>query len=254
MADTTTEPDLKQLEQCIQATHPVLAPLDGWLSPREAAFLVQAAALPTCRGEILELGSFCGKSTIALARGAALSDRAPVTSVQVGEPAVLQRNLQQAGVADQVRVLPMSSTEALAAWRAPLRLFWHDGANAAATVIDDVAGARPWLADGAIVAFHDVLNLSGDRVFVFTERVLGDENFGACGMVGSIGWAQFREHAADARVFTHRKQRLQRQLTRLQQFHNDRQPTWLRKMHYRVLRSMVPHQLIDPEAWQNQVA
>lgn len=254
MPETTREPDLDELQDCIRETLPLLASVDGWLSDREAAFLMQAAALPTCHGEILELGSYCGKSAIALARGAALADNAPLTTVDIGDPTRLQSNLQRAGVADRVTVLHMPSTRALASWSTPLRLFWHDGANDAVTVADDVARARPWLADGAIVAFHDVLNLSGDRVFVFTEQVLGDENFAACGMVGSIGWAQFREHPADARVFAGRKQRLQRQLLRLQQFHNERQPSWLRKMHYRVLRSMVPHQLIDPEAWQRQVA
>ncbi|MAT72536.1 MAG: hypothetical protein CMJ58_23805 [Planctomycetaceae bacterium] len=254
MAETTQEPRLVELEKCIAETRPTLAGVDGWLSDREAAFLTQAAALPTCRGEILELGSYRGKSTIALARGAALSDNAPLTTVDIGDPAVLRENLAAAGVADRVRVLHMPSTEALASWNAPLRLLWHDGANDSPTVAGDVASARRWLADGAIVAFHDVLNLSGDRVFVFTENVLGDENFAACGMVGSIGWAQFRQNPADARVFATRKLRLRRQLTRLQQFHNERQPSWLRKMHYRVLRSMVPHQLIDPEDWQRQVA
>ncbi|MBX3424692.1 MAG: class I SAM-dependent methyltransferase [Pirellulales bacterium] len=254
MASTTETASSFRIEACVTETLPLLASVEGWLSDREAAFLLQAAALPTAEGEILELGSYQGKSAIALARGAALSDEARVTTVDIEGSSALQANLLRAGVAGRVRTLTMPSTQALAVWNAPLRLFWHDGANDTATVADDVARARRWLADGAIVAFHDVLNLSGERVFVFTEGILGDENFGACGMVGSIGWAQFHSHAADARVFAERKQRLQRQLRRLQQFHSELQPTWLRKMHYRMLRSMVPHQRIDSETWQRQVA
>ncbi len=254
MANSSQTSDLTRIDQCIRQTQPLLDAIDGWLSDREAAFLLQIAAMPTCAGEILAIGAHAGKGPIALARGAALADRARVTAIDLDHAPQLRTNLDRAGVADAVRVLAGDSRETLAAWRTPLRVVWHDGSDDTEAATDDVALVRRWLADGAILAFHDVLNLAGERVFVFTEGILGDEQIGACGMVGSIGWAQFHHHAADARVFASRKERLQRQLRRLQQFHNDADPTWLRKMHYRMLRSMVPHQRIDPEDWQRQVA
>src|SRR6516164_2960178 len=56
-------------------------PVEGYLSPNEIRFLALLAACPTAEGEILEIGSFKGKSTIALAKAAALSGRTKVVAV-----------------------------------------------------------------------------------------------------------------------------------------------------------------------------
>ena len=45
-------------------------PVEGFLTPREMRFLMLLAAYPTTEGEILEIGSFKGKSTILLASSA----------------------------------------------------------------------------------------------------------------------------------------------------------------------------------------
>ena len=46
-------------------------------------------------------------------------------------------------------------------------------------------------ADGAIVAFHDVLGWQRGPCRVFANSVLLSQDFGACGLSGTIGWAQF---------------------------------------------------------------
>lgn len=53
----------------------------GMLSDSEVDFLYRLGRLNHCRGAIVEIGSFKGKSTIALARGAAAADRALVYAI-----------------------------------------------------------------------------------------------------------------------------------------------------------------------------
>src|SRR5688572_14383220 len=55
--------------------------VEGYLSPNEIRFLALLAACPTADGEILEIGSFKGKSTIILAKSAALSGNVKVHAV-----------------------------------------------------------------------------------------------------------------------------------------------------------------------------
>ena len=51
------------------------------LAPALFLFLALLAACPTAEGLVLELGSYCGKSAIVLAMGAALADRARIVTV-----------------------------------------------------------------------------------------------------------------------------------------------------------------------------
>ena len=55
--------------------------VEGYLAPNEIRLLALMAAYPTADGEILEIGSFKGKSTIILAKSAALGDDAVVNAV-----------------------------------------------------------------------------------------------------------------------------------------------------------------------------
>jgi predicted O-methyltransferase YrrM len=58
-----------------------LDPVEGYLAPNEMRFLALIAACPTAEGEILEIGSFKGKSTIILAKAAAFASDAVVNAV-----------------------------------------------------------------------------------------------------------------------------------------------------------------------------
>ena len=68
---------------CVRDLRASLRGVEGWLSDREAQFLALLAACPTCDGEILEIGSYRGRSTIALVKGAALAGGATIHTVDV---------------------------------------------------------------------------------------------------------------------------------------------------------------------------
>ncbi len=249
---TSLPPDFPR---CIREILCAVRNVEGWLSDREIHFLALAAACPTTSGRILEIGCYHGKSTIVLAKASELSDHAGLVSVDPISPDHLSRNLQQAGVQRLVEFHQARSQHFLRRWKSPIRLLWHDGANQYDLVKEDLQQIVPHLADGAVVAFHDVLNTSGERIRVYLEEVLASEHFGPVGVCGSIGWGIFRRKPQQTCEYRTSKQRLLRKLKRLLPFHSSKNDAGrLSRSHYRLLRWMVPHGNMSPESWLRNVA
>jgi predicted O-methyltransferase YrrM len=227
----------------------------GLLTPKEVEFLAILGACPTAPGCIVELGTLFGKSAVALAAGSRLSDNAIVHSVDLKVRPDAETNLKASGVWDQVRLHVVWSHEFWKRFQEPIRLLWHDGANRSDIVAADVASALPLLADRAIVAMHDVLNSSGERLHAFVDHVLAAPQFGQAGVVGSIGWAQFRMDGCSLNEAAE-KQRLARRLERLKPFHQlpKMQPRGLKRIAYEAYRQMVPHGAVKLDQWLARVA
>lgn len=243
--------------------------VEGFLSPREMRFLALLGACPTASGEILEIGSFKGKSTIILAKSAALSDRARVHAVDPmiapaetdpdlrGESSSLsdfERNVKTHKVADSIKLHQTFSYKLAETWDKPLRLLWIDGDHTYRGTKLDFDGFAKSLADGAIIAIDDVLNAFDGGIRVFMEDVLLSENFGASGFVGSIGWSQF--HKDQQKTIKHRaeKLRLYSRLSKLIPFVVfKRELRGLDKKKYKFYRSRIPHGAIKPEVWLKKI-
>jgi len=241
-----------------QALPQIVAAVDsvpGYLTKREIEFLVLLGACPTAAGAIVELGTLYGKSAVALAKGAALADGAEMFSVDLKHSPAAGQNLERCGVAPAINLCTQPSADFWQQFDRPIRLFWHDGANERSYVEADIRAAIVRLADGAVVAFHDVLNPSGERLHPFVDAVLADSRFGAAGVVGSIGWARFRRAGCSIDE-AEAKSRLSWRLSNLKPFHGlpARKPKGLRKVVYEVCRQMVPHGAIRPENWLRKVA
>ncbi len=181
--------------------------LGGCLSVREARFLALAAAtIPPALGEVLEIGSFKGKSTTVLARSVSLvgGDRVfavdPLTlpaatdpSIESGEslPDIFWDTLETNGVRDMVEFHQLRSEDLAPDWNRPLRLLWIDGDHTYKGTKTDFDNFAHHLRPGSVVAFHDVLHPAEGPIRVFCEQVLLSSAFGPCGLSGSIGWAQY---------------------------------------------------------------
>ena len=233
--------------------------VEGFMKPCELQFLTVLAACPTAHGEILEIGSYFGKSTIALAKGAALTDNKKVIAVDPlpsdAWPAKLAANLQNAGVSDSVEFHQMTSQQLGKTWDQPLRLLWIDGDHSYANKTLDFDTFAPYLADGAIVAFHDVLHRFEGPVRTFIERVLLSDHFGAVGLCGSIGWGQYLADATRCEPHKSRKLRLYRRLSRLVPsvaFNN--QPIGIRKVQHEFFRALIPSHGSNAAVWAKMVA
>lgn len=137
--------------------------VDGWLSREEGRALARLA-----KGKrVLEIGSYCGRSTICLAQTAGR-----VVAVDPhdgrGTPAPratyleFQANLARRGVADRVttRVGTLDNPYLAAhlGILGPFDLIFVDGAHDAESVRDDIARSLPLLAPGGLLAFHDYGN------------------------------------------------------------------------------------------------
>lgn len=246
------------------------ATVEGYLSPNEMRFLALLAAYPTASGEILEIGSFKGKSTVILAKAAALTDNSrvnavdPMTAPSETDPDLrgeassfpdFQRNLEAKGVAAQVNFHRTFSYELAKTWDKPLRLLWIDGDHTYKGTKLDFDGFAPFLEDGAIVAIHDVLHEFDGGVRVYMEDILLSPHFGACGFVGSIGWAQYSRDANAGVKYKREKLELYKRLARLVPFVAFRTADlkgWRKKM-YKLFRSRVPRGAMTPERWLETV-
>lgn len=217
--------------------------ISGWLQPREMRFLSLAVLNQTCEGEIVELGCYHGKSTSVIAGTLRHLGRGKMNTVDPINPEPMQRNLSRLNLLDQVTTHHQSSLEFAKTWDSPIAFLWHDGANDFKTVSQDCRNLFPHLVDQSIVAFHDVLNASGERIHVFDQMVLNSPHFGWTGVCGSIGFGQFHKEPVRNAQMIRNKNRLSKKLKRLKPYHSASQPspTGLRHLAYRLLRSRVPH-------------
>jgi predicted O-methyltransferase YrrM len=153
----------------------------GFMPAAEGLVLYAAAARYAGRGPVLEVGTYCGKSTIYLA-AAAREKGQPVITVdhhhgseenQPGweyhdtslvDPATgrldtlphARATLAAAGVEDDVIVVVGRSAQVARLWRTPLGLLFIDGGHTDAAASTDYESWAPWVAPGGVLAIHDV--------------------------------------------------------------------------------------------------
>lgn len=140
----------------------------GWLSLDEAALLYHLARQATT-GSIVEVGSYRGRSTVALAKGAVAGGNRPVYAIDPHEKftGVLggQFGPEDRGVFFQVmlrtssyqnvRLVNLSSEVITPGWKGPVSLLWLDGDHTYAGVKRDFDCWKNHLAPTAYIAFDD---------------------------------------------------------------------------------------------------
>lgn len=240
----------------------------GFLTEREARFLALVAACAPGKGTILEIGSFKGKSTVGLASIAAryalgkVVTVDPHTAPSVTDPDLegqasswddFQTTLEHAGVAAMVEVHRAFSRDLARGWDRPIRFLWIDGDHTYQGAKEDLDLFRGHLADGAIVALHDVLHTFEGPIRVFVEELLASDDFGPAGLCGSIGWAQYRPRRGQE--WRAPRTALRRRAARLIPLvQRGRELRGLANLQYKVFRSLVPHAAPEPAAWLQAVS
>ena len=229
-----------------------------------------AAACAPADGVILEIGSFKGRSTVALARVAKHYGLGPVISVDphtapsrtdpsLGGQATsfddFMANLRRASVDDAVEVHRVFSHDLARSFARPIRLFWVDGDHTIDGARADIRLFRERLSPGAIVVMHDVLGTWEGPLRVFIEDLLECDDFGPAGFCGSIGWAQWRPDEGGARRFRLRRTLLAlpaRQLVPVAA--SGRGLVGRNNLRYKFWRPLAPHGEVNPGRWAASVA
>ena len=232
------------------------------MSENELRFLATLAACIPAEGPIVEIGSFKGKSTVALATvcdryglepvvaidpHAGLSYLGPDMPQQTQTFDEFLASIKEAGVEHKVEVRRAHSRDVAKGWDRPIRLLWIDGDHSYAGCKEDFDLFLPHLSNGGVVAFHDALNAFDGPIRVFAEEVLRSDRFGAAGFVHSIAWAQYRP--SDGARSSEKRAKLESLASKLIPFVNDSPLRGLRKILYKFHRSRVPRKPVSPEEW-----
>ncbi|WP_300155324.1 class I SAM-dependent methyltransferase [Solidesulfovibrio sp.] len=179
--------------------------IDGFLDPIEGYALLLLAEFGPGVGSIVEIGSYAGRSTCYLAKGAKRAHREKIVAVDHfrGSPEhrsgganesahvlrgdlfdVFGENLKKAGLDDWVRPLRLSSAEAVAGWSHPVRLLFIDGDHSYEASRQDFESWSRWLAPQGLAVFHDIEIFDG--VTRYYEELLSRGEYREALSVGSL--------------------------------------------------------------------
>ncbi len=153
----------------------------GFLAPREGEALYQYALQASALGPCLEIGSYCGKSTVYLGRACqqannllfAVDHHRGSEEHQLGEayhdPELFDSDAQRFDSLREFRrtlaraqledtVVPIVAPSAMAArfWNTPLGLVFIDGGHSLAAALTDYRCWAPHVQRGGWLAIHDV--------------------------------------------------------------------------------------------------
>ncbi len=153
----------------------------GFMPPAEGMALYRAAAAYAPVGPVLEVGTYCGKSTVYLAAAARRAGQ-PVITVdhhhgseenqpgwEYHDPGLVdprtglldtlpyaRATLGDTGLEEDVIVVVGRSAQVARIWGTPLGLLFIDGGHTEPAAQDDYEGWARWVAPGGALAIHDV--------------------------------------------------------------------------------------------------
>ena len=181
-----------------------MRPIEGWFPEDEASllFAITCRALAESSGprSLVEIGSYCGRSTVVL--GGAIQAAKSEAKVYAIDPHAgaltlhnrsntfrpptlekLTRNIAAAGLQDSVLLIQQLSYEVF--WDKPITLLFIDGLHDYINVSRDFKHSEGWIRDGGYCAFHDYSTLFPD-VISFVDEVLLTRKYIEMDRLGSL--------------------------------------------------------------------
>jgi hypothetical protein len=165
---------------------------EGQTRGAEARCLYELAREASPEGVIVEIGSYRGRATIALAKGSFRGPRIPVYAVDPHgffpaggaspakaenygprDRAAFLRNVLFSGAAPMIHPIALPSKQAAAGWKQPISLLWIDGCHDYESVREDFLSWAPFVLPGGWVAFHDSSDPAGGPYRVIQEALAG---------------------------------------------------------------------------------
>ncbi len=186
----------------------------GFMPPAEGEALFATAAAYARVGPIVEIGTYCGKSTIYLAAAAAQAGQVVLTvdhhrgseenqpgweyhDAELVDPAVglldtlpwFRSTLAATGLEEHVIAVVGRSAAVARLWHEPLGMLFIDGGHTDAAARADYEGWAPRISRGGALAVHDIFPDPADggqapyRVYL---RALASGAFKEVGVHGSL--------------------------------------------------------------------
>ena len=169
------------MNEVFESIHALASGVKGFLADDEGTALYEMALAASKLGPCMEIGSFCGKSTVYLGSACKQNNSTLFTidhhrgseEQQPGQPyfdpelfdsregninslPLLRETLKKAGLEDNV--VPMVTRSGVAArnWATPLGLVFIDGGHSYETALADYLNWSPHLLPGGLLVFHDI--------------------------------------------------------------------------------------------------
>jgi predicted O-methyltransferase YrrM len=186
----------------------------GFMPHDEGLALYAAASRAVPAGPLVEVGTYCGKSTLYLAAAAREHGRTVVTvdhhrgseehqpgweyhDASLVDPAVgridtlptLRHTLHAAGVEDEVVVIVGRSSTVARVWSTPAAFVFIDGGHTEAAAVADYEGWARHVAPGGLLAIHDVFPDpadGGQAPYHIYQRAIHSGQFTEDSVTGSL--------------------------------------------------------------------
>lgn len=189
--------------------------IKGFLADDEAQALYDTALEVSAIGPVLEIGSYCGKSTIYLGLACrqhsstvfALDHHRGSEEHQLGEvfhdPDLydsgeevvdtfreFRRNIRAAGLEELVVPVVAGSAAAARHWQTPLAMVFIDGGHSLDAALTDYRCWAPHILRGGVLAIHDIFtdaSKGGQAPYAIYRMALASGLFKSLGQVNSLG-------------------------------------------------------------------
>lgn len=186
----------------------------GFLDPKEGEELHRQAFIASALGPCVEIGSYCGKSTVYIGAACQLRGQTLFTvdhhrgseEMQPGwehhDPATwdlkadaidslpfLRDTLRRARLEETVVAVVGRSATIGRHWRTPISFLFIDGGHSMANATADYEGWTPHIVQGGLLAIHDVFpdpKDGGRPPYEIYKRALGSGLFDEIGAVRSL--------------------------------------------------------------------
>ena len=145
--------------------------VEGKITPSECSLLFELAS-QVSSGCIIDIGSYRGRSTVALALGSLANGGVPVYAIDPHEPfkgicggdfgpkdrIAFFKNVLRTDVGEVVRLVNLSSEVISKGWSREVALLWIDGDHRYEAARRDFECWEPFVVKGGLIGFHDSIN------------------------------------------------------------------------------------------------
>ncbi len=187
----------------------------GFLDPQEGQALLSAALRVADLGPVMEIGSYCGKSTVYLGTAAKHSDNILYAvdhhrgseEHQFGEEyfdsevydtdisavdtfKLFRQTVDRAQLQDVVVPLVAATKIASKHWATPLGMLFIDGGHSEQAALDDYRCWTPFIRQGGLLAIHDIFpnpEEGGQAPYHIYQLALNSGQFELVSMTKTLG-------------------------------------------------------------------